>query len=393
MLLLWTVLDPLLLLLHLLLTPARLTSRRPCSRSPRGAKTRPSEPEPESEDGWHDMVDEDEEPHQFPFCPRRTPEVQLDLQQDYSPLDLFRLFFSTDVLKLLCDNTNGNAARKHAQGLHTPWSDVDAEDMLKYLSIVLYLGLAPRPRRRRHYKLYAKVLAERLKGMMAGLVHEDQTRVVARMGLGPSFIRWVKILYYEVGSRVNINGHIGGLVRQRSGVRQGCPLSPLLYVLYMEPFAAAVRADPLVDGLLVPGSGGRTVKIAQYADDTALFLQSDRALLRALTLLDQFGEASGASLNRGKSTVGFFGRWKGRQEVQAMSFGGVRDKRLRGSKILQSLWEYSAPVSGLSGEAPLLRCLVPAISSGCGRGQGVGPWASRKTSPGISASRIPRGGR
>ncbi|KAJ8381314.1 hypothetical protein SKAU_G00020920 [Synaphobranchus kaupii] len=153
MLLLWTVLDPLLLLLHLhlhlLLTPARLTSRRPCSRSPRGAKTRPSEPEPESEDGWHNMADEDEEPHQFPFCPRRTPEVQLDLQQDYSPLDLFRLFFSTDVLKLLCDNTNGNAARKHAQGLHTPWSDVDAEDMLKYLSIVLYLGLAPRPRHRR----------------------------------------------------------------------------------------------------------------------------------------------------------------------------------------------------------------------------------------------------
>ncbi|KAJ8333474.1 hypothetical protein SKAU_G00414820 [Synaphobranchus kaupii] len=124
-------------------------SRRPCSRSPRGAKTRPSEPEPESEDGWHDMADEDEEPHQFPFCPWRTAEVQLDLQQDYSPLDLFRLFFSTEVLKLLCDNTNGNAARKHAQGPHTPWSDVDAEDMLKYLSIVLYLGLAPRPRRRR----------------------------------------------------------------------------------------------------------------------------------------------------------------------------------------------------------------------------------------------------
>ncbi|KAJ8334650.1 hypothetical protein SKAU_G00402890, partial [Synaphobranchus kaupii] len=153
MLLLWTVLDPLLLLLHLhlLLTPARLTSRRPCSRSPRGAKTRPSEPEPESEDGWHNMADEDEEPHQFPFCPRRTPEVQLDLQQDYSPLDLFRLFFSTDVLKLLCDNANGNAARKHAQGLHTPWSDVDAEDMLKYLSIILYLGLAPRPRHRRWF--------------------------------------------------------------------------------------------------------------------------------------------------------------------------------------------------------------------------------------------------
>ncbi|KAJ8335384.1 hypothetical protein SKAU_G00387260 [Synaphobranchus kaupii] len=143
------------------------------------------------------------------------------------------------------------------------------------------------------------------------------------MGLGPSFIRWVKILYFEGGSRVNINGHISGLVRQRSGVRQGCPLSPLLYVLYMEPFAAVVRADPLVDGLLVPGSGGRMVKIAQDADDTALFLQSDRALLRALTLLDQFGEASGVSLNRGKSTVAFFGGWKGRQEV----LGGLMPSR------------------------------------------------------------------
>ncbi|KAG7487320.1 hypothetical protein MATL_G00021900 [Megalops atlanticus] len=202
------------------------------------------------------------------------------------------------------------------------------------------------------YKLLTKVITERLKVVIAEVVHIDQTcgvpgrsimwnlqlirdsiawvedrslhlmlvsldqekafdrvnhgflfRVLERMGFGPSFISWVKLFYRDVGSRVLINGVLGDLIPQAAGVRQGCPLSPLLYVLYMEPFAAAVRADPYVDGLHIPGSSGSVVKIAQYADDTTLFLTSDLALQRALDLIGSFGRAAGTVLNRGPLQV------------------------------------------------------------------------------------------
>lgn len=62
--------------------------------------------------------------------------------------------------------------------------------------------------------------------------------VLARLGLGQGFLSWVGLLYREVFSRVSVNGHLSGPVWQKGGVWQGCPLSPLLYVLYLEPLLA-----------------------------------------------------------------------------------------------------------------------------------------------------------
>ena len=50
-------------------------------------------------------------------------------------------------------------------------------------------------------------------------------------------------------------------------VRQGCSLSPLLYILCMEPFAHKIRTEPNIMGLQLPGSR-EEVRISQYAHDT-----------------------------------------------------------------------------------------------------------------------------
>ena len=57
---------------------------------------------------------------------------------------------------------------------------------------------------------------------------------LAKMGHGDDFIRWVKILYTVVCSSVLVNGFTSRPFKPSRGVRQGCPLSPLLYVLSME---------------------------------------------------------------------------------------------------------------------------------------------------------------
>ena len=68
-------------------------------------------------------------------------------------------------------------------------------------------------------------------------------KVLEKMGFGPSFQKWVSLLYTSVNSAVLVNGHLLGAFRISRGVRQGCPLSPLLYVLLAETMACSVRAD------------------------------------------------------------------------------------------------------------------------------------------------------
>ena len=87
------------------------------------------------------------------------------------------------------------------------------------------------------------------------------------------------------------------------GVRQGCPLSPLLFVLVSECFGQLVRSCKEIQDLTLPG--GRESKISQYADDNTCFVTNDYGLLKVLDVFEQYGRASGAKLNRTKSKGGF----------------------------------------------------------------------------------------
>ena len=99
-------------------------------------------------------------------------------------------------------------------------------------------------------------------------------KVLERMGFGPSFRNWIGLLYTDVHSPVSVNGFLTEFFPVTRGVRQGCPLSPLLYVLVMESLSSAVQADIHIDGFPLPG-GNNVVKISQYADDTSSFVCSD----------------------------------------------------------------------------------------------------------------------
>ena len=69
---------------------------------------------------------------------------------------------------------------------------------------------------------------------------------LSRIGFGPSFIRWVRLLYTDFRSCVLLNSYSTPVFYHSRGVRQGCPLSPLLYVLTIEVLAANLRSHPSI---------------------------------------------------------------------------------------------------------------------------------------------------
>jgi hypothetical protein len=66
-------------------------------------------------------------------------------------------------------------------------------------------------------------------------------RILDRFNFGPSFCSWIKLFYTDVESAVVINGWTSTFFKPSRGMRQGCPLSPLLYVLCIEILAVNIR--------------------------------------------------------------------------------------------------------------------------------------------------------
>lgn len=90
-----------------------------------------------------------------------------------------------------------------------------------------------------------------------------------RFGIGDAFITWIKILHFCPKSSILTNSDKSGPLRLHRRVRQGDPLSPLLFDLAREPHAIGVRSHPLIKGIK---RGDMESLVGLYADDTLLYL-------------------------------------------------------------------------------------------------------------------------
>ena len=143
--------------------------------------------------------------------------------------------------------------------------------------------------------------------------HEYLFNVLHSFGFGPQFISLVKLLYTDIYSSVLVNGYVGREFPVSCSVRQGCSLSPLLYVLSIEPLAHRIRLDPMIKGISIPGSLD-ICKISQYADDTNLFVSDENSVRQILILVELYGHLSGAKLNKQKTFGMWLGKWRGRTD-------------------------------------------------------------------------------
>ena len=122
-----------------------------------------------------------------------------------------------------------------------------------------------------------------------------------KWGFGPNFTNWVLQLYQNPRAYVKYAGYKSETFNIQRGTRQGCPLSPLLFALLIEPLAQKIRVDPKVLGIEL---GGVTHKLCLYADDILLFLSSPQVTgPNLLPILHQFASISGLAINPGKCSA------------------------------------------------------------------------------------------
>ena len=95
---------------------------------------------------------------------------------------------------------------------------------------------------------------------------------LTHMGVGQSFISWVRLLHSEIHSAILINGYTSDPFWPSRGVRQGCPLSPSLHVISFMVLATNLRAHPDIVGLHPPSLSCALPVVLLYAEDKTWWL-------------------------------------------------------------------------------------------------------------------------
>ena len=95
-------------------------------------------------------------------------------------------------------------------------------------------------------------------------------RTLRKFGFGENFIRWIAILYKNPLSCIKNNGHISQEVLIKRGVRQGCPVSALMFILSIKLSLCEIKESKKICGIEI---GPNEYRILQYADDSTLTLQ------------------------------------------------------------------------------------------------------------------------
>jgi len=126
-------------------------------------------------------------------------------------------------------------------------------------------------------------------------------KTLGSFNLESSLTSWIKLCYSNIESCVLNNGWARNYFTSERGVRQGCPLSPYIFIVCAEILGYKIRENKGIKGIIVCGN---EINISQYADDTTVILDgSKKSLKSALFDLEIFSGISGLRLNNKKTEI------------------------------------------------------------------------------------------
>ena len=83
--------------------------------------------------------------------------------------------------------------------------------------------------------------------------HKFLLKTLRHVGIPDSFTKWVEIMYHDLTCQIKNKGYLSAMVHISRGLRQGCPMSQLLYVVCAEVLAVQIREDQNIKGINLAG--------------------------------------------------------------------------------------------------------------------------------------------
>jgi hypothetical protein len=181
---------------------------------------------------------------------------------------------------------------------------------------------------------------------------------LAARGLGGSWLRAVQALYADVPMAVRIASGLTAPFQAKVGLKQGCPLSPTLFGLFIDDFERAVlsaAAEGQQLDLPVFSGSSEPVPPLLFADDIALVSTSAAGLQRQLDLLQRYCQQCGLTVNTVKTKLMILSGQRRQGDAQRaadaarLSFGGQQLEAVTSFKYLgitfHSTQQIAAPAA------------------------------------------------
>ncbi|KAF7235135.1 hypothetical protein EYD10_18021 [Varanus komodoensis] len=267
---------------------------------------------------------------------------------DDLPAEIYKSFeaiFGT-LLKDICNEAllNGKIPTTWTKANITliPKEDMDVAQIQNYQPISL-LNV--------DYKIFASILAERLKKLLIDFIHPDQNgflpkrqmknnlrtildileyyeihtkkpmallfmdaqkafdnvnwqfmkQQMIQMEFGEKFINAISSISQKQSARILIKGKLSNPIEIQKGTRQGYPLSPLLFILILEVLNRSVRDDEDIKGTRIRDE---SYKLQGFADDLVFIMEEPFVTMpKLLQRIEEYGEVTGMKINREKTKL------------------------------------------------------------------------------------------
>ena len=128
--------------------------------------------------------------------------------------------------------------------------------------------------------------------------HPFMIKTFQKMGIEGTYLNIVKVIYDKPTANIILSGEKLKAFPLRSGTRQGCPISPLLFNIVLEVLATAIREEKEIKGIQIR----KEVKLSLFADDMIVYIENPKNSIRKLLeLISEFSKVAGHKVNTQKS--------------------------------------------------------------------------------------------